>query len=375
MKQYMLILILLISLLNLNGCYSLQSNQQNLSFNSLNELPVTDSLHLKGLNMIDKLNGWVISDKSVLKTEDGGDTWLNVLPLKISEFPNGVKSVFLDQNVGWVLIDEYNSNGKPVVLYSTIDGGKQWKKSELTIHGIISLAFASSKNGWLLSSPNGPAGPMDNVLVYHTTDGGDNWVNCNPSGLPSSAKIDGIFFTNNDKGFITGMNYATGNSTYFFKSTTSGFLWENQKLNVPDNFKDYIKSTEPPLFWNEENGIIPVVFTRGDDNQISFSRTKDGGMTWTSGKVFSLGPMTGNNIVPYDFIDEKYGWLVYNGELYKSSDGSSSWEKVSKLSNIVEISFLTSKIGWAVAFDGKGEQLYRTDNGGASWVNLYPVIN
>lgn len=375
MKRYLIIFILLISVLTLNGCYSKQSNQTNLSQNLPNEQSFTNTLHLKNLHMVDKLNGWAITDKNVIKTEDGGNHWVNVLPLTFTEFPNGIKSVFLDQNVGWVIIDEYISTNKPAIIYSTTNGGKQWEKTELSIHGIISLSFASQKNGWVLSSPNGPAGPMDDVLVYHTTDGGKTWINYNPSGLSFNGRKNDIFFRNNDTGFITGMNQSTENPILFFKSTNSGLSWENQGLNIPEKFKNYIKTSETPLFWNEKNGIIPVVFSRGDDNQISFSSTHDGGSTWTFGKVYPLGPMIGSYMVPYDFIDEKHGWMVYNGEIYESSDGTLSWKKITVLNHVVEISFVDSQIGWAITSDANGEQIYKTMNSGNSWEKLNLTIN
>jgi len=74
MKRYMIILIFLIGVLTLNGCYSKQNSQTNLPHGLPNEQNLTDTLYLTDLHMVDKLNGWVISNKSVLKTEDGGNT-------------------------------------------------------------------------------------------------------------------------------------------------------------------------------------------------------------------------------------------------------------------------------------------------------------
>jgi len=73
---------------------------------------------------IDVNNGWLLNGKELLKTSDGGMTWITVNVA--TQFKRILNICFADKNNGWIL-DETD-------LFRTTDSGKSWKNVEVRIN-------------------------------------------------------------------------------------------------------------------------------------------------------------------------------------------------------------------------------------------------
>ncbi len=158
------------------------------------------------------------------------------------------------------------------------------------------------------------------------------------------------------------------------------------------------------LFWTEDNGgswqnitppdaqtrtIAAVFFLDREHAWVGLSNpgpllsgfvleaTVDGGLTWqtlSSNILASEATIPLSNSVHLQMLDAQTGWLMFEvstgssfsaGRLFKTVDGGVTWTELT-IPVGGSVYFASTTSGWAVGRDGVG--LYRTRNGGASWL-------
>jgi len=140
------------------------------------------------LFFLDERQGWIVADRSIWHTEDGGRVWT-----KISSLSDAVRVQFVNGQHGWAV-------GEQKKVYETTDGGKEWTAmpfaaqpdatAERTVYNWIDFAGASAGiiTGWDqpparsgLPEWMSPAAPRSRretprVSVFlQTKDGGKTW--------------------------------------------------------------------------------------------------------------------------------------------------------------------------------------------------------
>ena len=70
------------------------------------------------------------------------------------------------------------------------------------------------------------------------------------------------------------------------------------------------------------------------------------------------------------FVDERHGWMAFDGYLLATSDGGKTWRSQAPGKEILGVQFFDRQRGWAA-----GDGLYKTTDGGAEWrlVSKSPV--
>ena len=133
--------------------------------------------------------GWVTIGNSNLQegalygTRDGGHSWTKLLLFGTGSLGQrfgllGTWLQFTDARHGFL----YTAEGtqplhKEQVLYRTSDGGRHWIRLPLpqsATEGLLTFTFNGSLNGWMLVN-HGGSGPLQNVDLWHTTNGGKIW--------------------------------------------------------------------------------------------------------------------------------------------------------------------------------------------------------
>src|SRR5512140_3255311 len=123
---------------------------------------------LATIHMLDENDGWGISDTTILRTQDGGQTWYDVGPKHTGQLGYAADSSFLDTQRGWVLTPDPTDMLKGTLL-KTSDGGANWQSIPVPFGG-GDLHFLDTKNGWMMAGLGAAAGSMG-IAVFRTDDG------------------------------------------------------------------------------------------------------------------------------------------------------------------------------------------------------------
>lgn len=116
----------------------------------------------------------------------------------------------------------------------------------------------------------------------------------------------------------------------------------------------------------------------------SILRTADGGLTWdivSPPQLVFQDELGVTSLYPYTFFtDALHAWVVLVGEarpVWRTTDGGSSWlssEPVNALRS--QLFFVDNSVGWMLSFRGEitpavfASELYQTTDGGATWEPL-----
>ena len=150
----------------------------------------------------------------VLRTDDGGETWVDRLAGTESQFPLGEwgwKIFFLDDRVGFVSLENFCEGA---ILKST-DGGHNWARLSINDEqrnaNLEGLGFIDENHGWI-----GGWGPttVPNGLSSQTHDGGHSWTTTDWGEASAGEFLNRFRFLGNPPT----VGYASGNTVYKYST-------------------------------------------------------------------------------------------------------------------------------------------------------------
>ncbi len=362
--------------------------------NVIKHFPTGQELTITDIHMIDATTGWAIGSlgiivgNHVLYTTDGGSTWKDVTPPE-TEAEGDAKAAaafFQDAKTAWVT---YGINGgTPVptqpVVWHTSDGGATWQASQpLDVTGLAeiyvpsNLQLVDGKDGWLLVHVG--VGMMhDYVAIYRTNDSGTTWTRIidsdNDGGIQSCTK-NFMLFTDANHGWLTGDCGGVKAGVLLFNTTDAGSSWQAITLPAPASIPGLYEvessvacgSYDPFFFSNDLGhlGVRCIDYTVTPNTYSYFIyTTQDGGSTWSSN--------TYPGVTLY-FFSADTGWALAM-KIEQTVDGGITWKPISDVTWTAQMDFISEQIGWAVARSGSAMALVKTDNGGARWTEIIPVV-
>lgn len=349
------------------------------------DLPAFPSPELIRIDFQDENSGWAVASNAggrVLRTVDGGVTWLNATPPQIGAVGYSASLVVLNTSTVWVLVP--SADFFSATLYRTGDGGITWSFNPVPF-GIARIQFLDARTGRALADRGAAAGSQA-VELFQTSDGGVTWTSVfyndpNQSGssdsLPPAGIKNGMTFTDANTGWVTGSTPAEGD-IFLYVTHDGGISWSQQSLPLPAGYGAYQYMPQVPIFFGMD-GLLPLTVYLNGSTVLTFYFTHDGGASW-SGDLTGAG----RSIQPGmpAFADALHGWCWDGGAvLFYSTDGAQKWSNAAASldlsGRLAQLEFVPASAGlftgWALsqADEAGHSQLYRTTDG-VNWTPLIP---
>jgi photosystem II stability/assembly factor-like uncharacterized protein len=279
---------------------------------------------LTGMSFGTHETGWAVGSGQVLRTHDGGLTWLNQFEPQLRQLgmaPWSVRAV--DAKTCWLI--GLLSAGDLYCCY-TRDAGQSWQPKRFVSNFFPrDIFFAGSKRGWIVGD-DGDYNSSRGKLLFITNDAGDSWDQVD---LGLEGKLTCLrFLEDGRRGWLIEQRLTTDDnsiSSHLYSSTNGGLQWE-EVVHFDRDISD-------PCVLDAE-----TLFVAGDDGFAS--RTKDGGQTWQR-----LNTRYRGFINSVEFYDKRLGVLLSDfGVLLLTQDGGDTWQRISderEVGNLVAGAFLS----------------------------------
>jgi len=313
---------------------------------------------LTEVHFVDTQNGWCVGhvtegeSGAVLKTNDGGENWVDVDTGFL--FGHAWAVHFVSPQEGWIAGGDCASGQHGFIIHTT-DGGQSWEWQiqywSLPFTRFYGLDFVDEDHGWA-------AVGGQNARVYRTTNGGTLWQESLPEGLDDVSHLCGIHFEDVSTGWVVGGHE---NPTYdhgvIYRTTDGGVTWEQQGEEIQSILDDvclydvwFVDASRGWIVGGANSPVYGVIL-----------HTEDGGDTWASqafdaypeparlGGVCFADPMTGWAVgAEYcDSIPAVYG-TTNGGQTWVADPGVGTWPLDVPFNGI---HFLDAANGWIVGDD------------------------
>jgi len=170
--------------------------------------------------------------------------------------------------------------------------------------------------------------------------------------LPVNDQINDIYFLDSLNGWVV-TNGSANDTAYIMKTTNGGENWEI-------NYKTFIQFTA--IQFADSN----IGYACGIGPGAEFFKSTNGGDNWNI-----LNVLTFTWKSDLKFINKDTGWVCstdpFDGGLFKTTDGGISWvRQLNGTYKPSKVFFVNNDTGW-IASNTSSNNLYRTTNGGANW--------
>ena len=339
--------------------------------------PPVEAPALLEIHFLNELDGWGVSEAWLVRTNDGGLTWYNVTPPDVEEIGAAVETFILDNEHAWIQKPDFNNFPNNGLLYHTADGGLTWTISSTPFSG-GDLSFIDEQSGWMLADLGVGAG-SNAVAVFQTRDGGATWTQTytnDPNdpeasdSLPLGGLKADLVPLNMQTAWVGGVVYSPG-TVYLFRTDDGGQTWTTVSLELPEGAENFELGIDRDQmqFVSANDGFL-VVRMSGDATQTAVYVTNDSGDTWQL--TPTLIPEAGDS----DFLSAEEV-ILFNGEqFYVTRDAARTWTTVAPDivfgDSFAAMDFVNPNNGWIIAVAGDVRSLYRTHDGGATWLPVTP---
>ncbi len=248
--------------------YAVVSENDGALFRTTNEGINWDSVALscncRGGNYIyfsDSLTGYIAGYDYILRTNDGGDTWLDISPDSTLAFWN--YHYIAEDKQGNIWISALHAS----FLYEYFPDSNSYKKVYSTgLQTIEKIQFTSPERGYLMGSTDGNWWEPN---LYTSIDSGKHWNKV----IWKNAVFAGFW----DIEFLDDSTAIATNGNNVYKTTNYGVNWTKMLANDPFHLI-------PPVKYYMNRQLYSIHFINQDTGYIwglsQIYRTTDGGSSW-----------------------------------------------------------------------------------------------
>lgn len=243
-----------------------------------------------------------------------------------------------------------NGSGR---IYRTFNGGKNWNfyQTMFEYSWFNDLHFPTKSVGYACG---GTAFGQYKQVIAKTTNGGQTWDSLT-SNAYGGYEFRGVYFLNQDTGFVTGGNW-------LYKTTNGGLSF------TTDSMDGEIMDIK---FTSNQTGFIAMRAYQPNNSTIhSILKSEDKGETWknvyteTTQTSMGLHYRTLNKI---SFYDNQHGFVVGNNGIFlKTTDGGNTWVKslIHPYNSLTAVHFTSPQTGYINNAGG----IYKTTDAGNTWI-------
>jgi photosystem II stability/assembly factor-like uncharacterized protein len=310
--------------------------------------------------------------RGLLLTRDGGRTWKNVAPARIS---GAIYDwAWLGSRYGWIVTSDCVGKGG-VVVHRTANGGRTWHRSRRLTHlscnagNWLQLAFADTRRGWLFQVET----VRHVAALWRTVDGGRTWS--------SSARLPlrgAVAFTSTRDGWLARGRWRDQQA--FFTTHDGGRTWSRRRFARPNGYGGAETYYAVPTFFGAR-GVLPVTLLTPRRAAVAFYVTADAGKTWRLEALRRVvlawrphNPFAWH--APTAIAAPRTWWLASGRRVERvevTTDGGRSWRRIDD--RVVRGDFASISAAGRSAWIQTGRFRYRlfaTSNAGRTWRRLDP---
>lgn len=270
--------------------------------------------------------------------------WVNIEP----QFnPPGEYSLYHaamgDENNLWFV--DYESGR----IFHTSDGGYNWimqHDSIVPIPEYWDIFFVNSQTGWVLASTD------SSTFILKTTDVGENWEKI------ETPYFHKIYFQNENNGTAAG-------PPGIYQTNDGGLTWQKAVYNE-EEIPNGIEWVEQIVFVNDQKRLIILQPGNNFEGWCIIMESDDCGLSWSK-KTLNIGLVLPINIFAVDSLKI---YMVNHFGFFTSTDGGYNWTFKPGVA-IRSIYFADAYNGWGVGgFSSPGTSnsgIFQTTDAGNGW--------
>lgn len=269
------------------------------------------------------------------------DFFNNIAITTIAQDPTNPNIMYFGTGEGFFNTDAIVGNG----IWKSIDGGVTWTQLANTVHATLVTHFyyvqkiVVNSSGKIFAATSGYYSNYGGLMM--SSDGGTTWTRYNGNGVSPDAACDVEIASNGD--VYTSFNI--GGSDGIYKSTNAGTSWTNVYSDANAN------RIELACAPNNSSTVYAMLEDAGTGGILSIIKTTNAGTSWSTCNLpndadLGIGSEITRGQAWYDLalaVDPNAdNTLIAGGvDLFRSTDGGSTWSQISKWSNNANMNTLS----------------------------------